>query len=225
MSPELLTDAHASLAPGWIAKGAIVLAIVPLALFGVRFHAKQKEGALGGRISRAKAYWLPFAIWFWFVVCPAVGFDGVVHEGARNALVAFGVFMWLRGAAEMVMLYVTKNWRPPMGITHDALCALLVLGLATRGLVDVAAVGFDTLRALDLWAYGLCAVVLVSLAVEIHHAHSFFVAARGMTTGDDGIWFADDEEERFREINRNTLVWNVILTIAVSSFVIRYLLA
>lgn len=210
--------------PSLIAKLALVAAIAPLAAYGVRFHKRQKCGALGGRISRAKAYWLPFAIWFWFVVCPAVGFDAVVHEGARRALLGFGVFMWLRGAAEMVMLYVTKNWRPPIGITHDALCALLVLVLAAPGLAELAS-GTDTVRELDVWAYGLCGVVLVSLAVEMHHAYSFFVAARGLTTGDDGIWFADDEQERFRKINRTTLVWNVVLTLAVGAFVARYLLA
>ena len=211
--------------PSLIAKLVMLVAIVPLVAFGVRFHAKQKRGALGGRISRAKAYWLPFAIYFWFVVCPAVGFDAVVHEGAARALMAFGVFMWVRGAAEMVMLYVTKNWRPPMGITHDALCVVLILGLSVRGLDQIAAAGLSSINELDVWAYGLCAVALVSLAVEMHHAHSFFVAARGATTGDDGIWFADDEEERFRKINRTTFVWNIILSLAVGAFVVRYVLA
>lgn len=211
--------------PSLLAKLLMVVAVAPLALFGARFYAKQHKGALGGRISRVKAYWLPFAIWFWFVVCPVVGFDAAVHEGARRALLAFGVFMWLRGAVEMVMLYVTKNWRPPIGITHDALCALLVLGLAVRGVDQMAAVDFVGVRELDVWAYGLCAVVLASLAVEMHHAQSFFVASRGRTTGEDGIWFADDEAEHFRQINRTTLIWNVILTIAVGAFVVRYLLA
>lgn len=208
-----------------IAKLVLVLAVLPLVAFGVRFHKVQSSGALGGRISRAKAYWLPFAIWFWFVVCPVVGFDAAVHEGARRALLLFGLFMWLRGAVEMVMLYVTKNWRPPMGITHDVLCALLVLVLAAQGMQQLVSDGLANAHGLDVWAYGLCVVVLVSLAVEIHHAHSFFVAVRGMTTGDDGIWFADDEEERFRKINRTTLVWNVVLTAAVGAFVLRYLLA
>ena len=35
-----------------------------LALFGVRFYHRQNAGAFGGRISKAKAFWLPFAIFF-----------------------------------------------------------------------------------------------------------------------------------------------------------------
>ena len=203
---------------------AFILGAIPfLAAFGVRFRRRQNAGALGGAISKAKAYWLPFAIWFWFVVCPVVAFDGVVAFPLRCALGAFGVSMWMRGAAEMVMLYVTKNWRPPIGIAHDVACIALV------GAV-LAFFGLDlmTLRpGLDLWAVGLVVAVVVSLLVEIHHAWSFFEAVKlspgGRTTGEDGVWFADDEQERFRRINQNTFRWNIILSLAVTAFVVRYL--
>ena len=33
----------------------------------------------------------------------------------------------------------------------------------------------------------------------------------GRTTGDEGIWFADEEQARFRRINRLTLAFNVPL--------------
>ena len=204
--------------------GAVVLvAVVPaFAVFGARFHARQKSGALGGRISRPKAFWLPFATYFWFVVCPVVAL-GDVAAPIRLALGVFGASMWIRGAAEMIMLYVTKSWRPPIGISHDVLCIALVL--AVLGYNGGAV--FDAARAggLDAWALALCFVVVVSLIVEIHHAWSFFVAVRGHTTGDEGVWFADDEEERFRSINANTARWNWILGLAVGAFVVRYVCA
>jgi hypothetical protein len=201
-----------------VALAILVAAAAVLARFGVRFHQKQNSGALGGKISRAKAYWLPFAIFFWFVVCPLVGFSSDIATPLRIALASFGVFMWLRGAVEMVMLYVTKNWRPPLGISHDVLCILLLVAVLVRFHADLA--GF---AGLDAWALFLVGVAVVSLIVEIHHAYSFFVAVKGMTTGDDGVWFADDVDERFRAINRNTLVWNVILTTCVAAFLARYL--
>jgi hypothetical protein len=97
-------------------------------------------------------------------------------------------------------------------------CILLLLGvLGANG---------RTLLALDspadAWALGVCALVLVSLAVEIHHAWSFFHAVQGRTTGQDGIWFADDEAEHFRAINRNTRRWNWVLGVGVGLFVARY---
>lgn len=191
-----------------------------LARFGVRFHAKQARGALGGRISRAKAYWLPFAIYFWFVVCPLVAASDVFATPVRVALGAFGAFMWVRGGVEMVMLYVTKNWRPPLGIGHDVLCIALVVGVLGWHRDALPALG-----ALDTWGLGFVAAVLVSLIVEIHHAWSFFVAVRGATTGEDGVWFADDEDERFRAINRATLVWNVVLSVALAALLVRFLVA
>lgn len=211
------------LAPSLVSKLAMVGTIPLFVAFGVLFHRAQKRGALGGAISRAKAYWLPFAIWFWFVVAPAAGFDGAGDAGAARALAAFGAFMWLRGVVEMVMLYVTKNWRPPIGITHDALCIVLLAALGALGLArsdDLTA-----LSALSWWSYGLVAVAVASLVVEIHHAYSFFVAVKGMTTGEDGIWFADEHQERFKRINRNTFFWNCVFTLLVGAFVLRWVTA
>jgi hypothetical protein len=202
----------------WTARGILLGTVPVMAAFGVRFHRRQNGGALGGAISGAKAYWLSFAIWFWFVVCPTVAFDGVVAPPLALALGAYGVFMWIRGAAEMFMLYVTKNWRPPIGIGHDVLCILLVAGLLAMNATALMALS----RPIDLWALGLCLTVLVSLVVEIHHAYSFFHAVKGMTTGDDGVWFADDHNAVFRKINRNTFRWNVILSVVVGAFVLRY---
>jgi hypothetical protein len=209
--------------PALFGKVAMIATVPLLVAFGFMFHRAQARGALGGAISKAKAYWLPFAIWMWFVVSPAVGFDavmrGVVDDGVGRALMAFGVFMWIRGTAEMVMLYVTKNWIPPIGITHDVLCILLLAAVGGYGLaqLDVA-----TASELTWCAYGLCAVMIASLVVEIHHAYAFYVAVQGLTKGDDGIWFADEHQARFRKINRNTFRWNVVFSLLVGAFVVRW---
>ena len=207
-------------------KLAMIGAVPLLVAFGVNFHRAQARGALGGAISKAKAYWLPFAIWMWFVVSPAVGIEalarGVVDEGAGRALMAFGAFMWLRGTVEMVMLYVTKNWIPPIGITHDVLCIFLLLGVSGHGLTQL---DFATASALTWLAYALCAVMIASLVVEIHHAYSFYVAVQGLTKGEDGIWFADEHQARFKQINRNTFRWNVVFSVLVGLFVVHWVIA
>lgn len=217
--------AAAAAAPSLVSKLALLGTLPLLAAFGVMFHRAQARGALGGAISKAKAYWLPFAIWMWFVVAPAVGFDamfrGVVDEGAGRALLAFGLFMWLRGVVEMLMLYVTKNWIPPIGITHDVLCIVLLLALGGYG---VAHLDMSTATEMTWWSYALVALLVVTLVVEIHHAYSFFVAVKGLTKGDDGIWFADEHQERFRKINRNTFRWNVVFSLLVGAFVARWVL-
>jgi hypothetical protein len=65
------------------------------------------------------------------------------------------------------------------------------------------------LSASDVWALALIGLVLVSLVIEIAYAALFFHAVEGATTGDEGVWFADEEQARFRRINRLTFAFNV----------------
>jgi hypothetical protein len=175
-------------------------------LLGVLFQRRQnRQGSRGGRISPPKVAWLFYAVYFWFIVCPAVALDPAVPSAARQVLGLFGASMWIRGVAEMYMLYVSKSWRPPYGIGHDVLCILLVLG----GLGWHHAHWTGSLSGTDLWALALVGLVLVSLVIEIVYAALFFHAVEGATTGEEGVWFADEEQARFRRINRLTFTFNV----------------
>jgi hypothetical protein len=181
---------------------------------GLRFQRRQnQQGSRGGRISPPKVAWLFYAIYFWFIVCPAVALDPVVTPAARAVLGLFGASMWVRGAAEMYLLYVARRWRPPYGIGHDVLCIVLVLG----GLGWHHAHWEGPLSASDVWALALVGLVLISLVIEILYAALFFHAVEGATTGEGGVWFADEEQARFRRINRLTFSFNVpmYLTLAV----------
>ncbi|WP_375768736.1 hypothetical protein NR798_44855 [Archangium gephyra] len=187
----------------------LILALLGLAvLLGFLFWRRQNvQAARGGRISPPKLAWLFYAIFLWFLLCPLVALDAAVHPGLRMVLGSFGACMWVRGAAEMYMLYVSHNWKPPYGIGHDVLCIFLVLG----GLSWYQLHRDGPPSRLDVWALSLIALVLVSLFVEVMYATLFFQAVEGHTTGEDGIWFADEEQARFRRINRITLACNIPL--------------
>jgi vacuolar-type H+-ATPase subunit I/STV1 len=187
----------------------LVLALVGLSvLLGLFFWRTQNvRKARGGRISPPKLAWLFYAIFLWFLLCPLVALDSVLHPGLRAVIGAFTACMWLRGLAELYMLYVSKNWRPPYGIGHDVLCILLVLG----GLALTRHHWTGPLPPRDVWGLALVGLVLVSLFIEVLYAALFFQAVEGHTTGEDGIWFADEEQARFRRINRLTFALNVPL--------------
>lgn len=178
---------------------------------GVRFHLAQNvRKARGGPISGPKLAWLLYAVFLWFLVSPVAALDSSIQPALRGVLGAFAAFMWLRGLVELYMLYVSHNWRPPYGITHDVACMALVLG----GLW-----AFPPARPLspvDLWAAALVALVLVSLGVEVLYAALFFRAVEGRTTGEEGVWFADEHDPRYRRINRITLALNVPLYTALA---------
>jgi hypothetical protein len=184
---------------------ALLWAGVALATaLGVRFRAKQNAGhAKGGRISNPKVLWLFFAIWFWFIECSVLALEPQLPWPYRVIVGAHAVSMWIRGVIELFMLHVTKNWRPPIGITHDALCIATTVGLAAWFGPQMLELG-----GWGLWAPALVVMLVVSLGVELLYAALFFQAVEGKTTGDDGIWFADPESERFKRINRITFACN-----------------
>lgn len=185
----------------------LVAALVVVALGLIFLNRQNRKGGLGGRISRPKLMWLLYAVYFWFVVCPVLALDSAVPRPMRLILGVFAAGMWLRGLAEMVMLYVTKNWRPPYGVAHDVF-SMVVVGLGLVFYRDE----WDALRGtLPLWTFALLVVLLASLAIETYYAAAFFRAVEGRTTGDDGLWFADEDDARFRRINRVTTVFNVPL--------------
>jgi hypothetical protein len=184
------------------------------AVLAVRFHRKQNaQGARGGRISGPKVAWLFYAVYLWFLVCPLVALDAAVHPALRAVLGVFAASMWLRGLAELYMLYVAKNWRPPYGVGHDVVCILLVAG----GLALHHETLAGPLAPVDAWALALVGLVLVTLVVEVVYASLFFHAVEGATTGEEGIWFADEEQARFRRINRLTFSFNVLLYTALAA--------
>jgi hypothetical protein len=194
-----------------IAAAAILIA--PLAAWFGR--QQNRRAAIGGAISGPKITWLAYAIMLWFFVSPAVACDGGVHRHLRALLALFSVLMWLRGGVELLMMYRWKNWRPPYGITHDLLCLVV---LVAGGIWARAAVGGEA-SPLDRRVLGLVALLTASLIVEVMYAALFFHAVAGRTTGEDGVWFASQEEARFRRINRITAALNLPLYAGLLGFV------
>lgn len=167
------------------------------------FRGKQNRAhAMGGKISNPKLLWLFFAIWFWLFECAVLAFEPALPQGYRIIFGVHALSMWLRGAVEMVMLYVTRTWRPPIGISHDVLCIVTVLGLGL-------ALPLPLDSAWGLFAPALVFMLLFSLGVEVLYAALFFQAVEGKTTGEKGIWFASEDEARFKRINRITTGFNV----------------
>ena len=188
---------------GLISRVALLASLAGCVLAAFWFRSKQNRAhAMGGKISNPKLLWLFFAIWFWLFESAVLAFEPSLPQGYRIILGVHAASMWVRGALEMVMLYVTRNWRPPIGITHDVLCILTVLVL-----IVVLPLPPDSVWG--LFAPALLFMLLFSLMVEVLYAALFFKAVEGKTTGEKGIWFASEDEARFRRINRITTAFNV----------------
>lgn len=183
-------------------------AAAALAVTSLWFARRQNQRRqLGGGISLPKLGWLFFCLFTWFVLCPALALDPAVAAPWRLTLGAFAISMWLRGGIELYLLYGPKTWKPPMGIAHDLFCLGLIGAFVLANRAPIAAAG----RRFDRWVGAVVAVVALSLVIEVLYAALFFRAARGNTTGANGIWFADEKDPSFRAINRLTCALNLPL--------------
>ncbi len=185
---------------GPVTRWGLLLSVVLVAGICLAFDRKQDRGGMGGRMSPPKALWLAWAILYWLFVCPLLAFEPTVGARMRWVLGIFAAQFWVRALVELYMLYGPKNWKPPYGIAHDVFSAALVAGLALAGPGEAGGI-------LGVVAVG---TLFSSLCVETYYAVAFHHAVEGHTTGEDGLWFAGDEE-RFRRIVRITTVINVPL--------------
>lgn len=196
----------------------LALSLVIVGLMVWRFSAQQNTpkggGAqasgggvkMGGKMSRAKSLWLLFTLLFWFCLCPLLALDPLCPTPWSEALLAFSASMWLRGIIELYMLYKTKNWRPRYGIAHDLSCLLLLPGVALwAGWPAEIGEGWARLSA------AVVGVAWGAMCVELLYAAWFNKLVAGKTTGDEGIWFADEESALFKRVNRVTALNNIWL--------------
>jgi hypothetical protein len=186
-------------------KIAIIAALFGVALVSFLFaRAQNRSSKLGGAISRPKQLWLAYAIFVWFFLSPILALDPNLPREHRTILGVFSLLMWVRGIAELVMMYWTKSWRPPYGVTHDLLCIAVLIALSA------------IYRVLDPFILAL----ILSLCFETYYALAFFRAVDGKTTGEEGVWFASEDDPRFRRINRVTTLGNALLYTFLAAFLL-----
>ena len=182
----------------------LIIVIISIGLYGKSFYTKQNvKSHLGGKISLPKIFWLMYTIYSWFFI-PAFLLIWITDPFIKITLIGFLILFWVRGILELFMLYKWKNWRPPYGISHDALCLifLLVMQIGHLGHLNFNFQGDNGLAMTWIHITTLCMVI------EIYYAYAFFNLVKGKTMGEDGVWFADPEDPTYKRINRITTTFN-----------------
>ena len=103
----------------------------------------------------------------------------------------------------MLLMFVTKNWSPPIGITYN-LIAVLALSYFLFKLIIT---DNWTLNIYIIIIY-ICILILI-LLTDTYYARTFYELVGQETKGEKAIWFASDDE-KFARINRITHRNNVI---------------
>lgn len=171
--------------------------------FGYFFnHRQNNKSGLGGKISRAKFMWLMLAVYEWFLF-PLFLLTFPLSPPFKWAVASFAINLWIRGLAELLMLYKFKNWQPPYGVGHD-LFTIAHIGIMIFFTFGKNQTPMETLVL--FWFFKL----IIMFIVECYYALNFHELVKGNTKGEDGIWFADEENEIFIKINKITTFWNWI---------------
>lgn len=188
--------------------GYLVVSI-PIALW--MFKRQNSGTRLGGPISYSKALWLYWTISVWFFLIPIALTQGDWPMAVWWGWGLFSLSFWLRGIAELYMLFVSKNWTPKIGITHD---------IITGGvLIACYALHWQSLMYAAWWIQLMSLGMVISICVETWYAWAFLQLVRERTKGKNGIWYATKEDPQFLFILRVTTLFNTILYSIVAAFI------
>lgn len=175
--------------------------LIPLLTITISFAfylGQNKKSNIGGKMAPCKLFWLDYTLMTWFFL-PLYFYFNDYADGVFNILYGLSFSMWIRGVIELFMLYVTKNWTPPLGIAHNIITIIIVLVMMYLSVMQNPA---ELIFGISL---------LVSLILETYYAVAFYKVVREKTKGDDAIWFASKEDPKFATILKVTNLGNIIV--------------
>ena len=187
-----------------------MVSLAAVLFLGLLFYRKQNHAhAMGGRISKPKLMWLCLAIYIYFPLITILAFEKNIPNRFRIIFASIAVLMWLRAAGELYLLYGIKKWSPKIGIGHNIACLMTILGE-----VIYFKVPFSSGKVWNF--YFVLGLISLCLVLDSFYAYQFRKIVHGKTKGADGLWFADEEQERFRRLNVITQNWNwIVMTILI----------
>ena len=173
--------------------------LIPVLIIAISFifyWGQNKKENIGGKMALCKLFWLDYTLITWFFL-PLYFYIKGFHGEAFDILYVLSASMWVRGIIELFMLYVTKNWTPPLGITHNIITILLV----------ISAMYFTIIHSKVHFIFSLS--LLLSLLLETYYAYAFYKIVKDKTKGDEAIWFASKENPQFTWVLKVTTIGNI----------------
>jgi len=172
----------------------LYLAIGILLATSLAFMAMQNSThAVGGHISLPKALWLDWTLTTFYVVPFFFWRNSALSPAIRSLFGLLLLSFFLRGIAELVVIYATHDWRCLYGISHNALT--LALAATLYFLLP------SKLSATDRRFLGFLLIYIATLVFETINAWQFSLLANPA----NGVYFAADTPH-FAFVNRLTWV-------------------
>jgi hypothetical protein len=148
---------------------------------------------VGGHISLPKALWLDWTLTTFYVVPFFLWRNSALSPAIRSLFGWLLLSFFLRGIAELIVIYATHDWRCVYGISHNALTLALAAFLYFRLPSDLSATGRTS--------SGFLLIYVATLVFETVNAWQFSLLADPAS----GVYFAADTPH-FAFVNRLTWV-------------------
>ena len=187
----------------------ILISLILLSIIGgYSFYKNQNQTKkLGGDISVAKAFWLGFAIFQYFVLSTFLFLSSGEHV-FKYVLSLLMVCFVIRAIFQGLMMYVFQKWKPYMGMIFN----LLIFVLVSKKMIEVAVFGpLLSMSNLEYVVFLYLLMVLFMLILDTYYAWKFSKLVGNGTTGPNAIWYASAENSLFKKINQTTTFFNVLL--------------
>lgn len=184
-------------------------------MYSYYIHQNNKE-VIGGKISKAKTFWLGYAMFHYFILpLWILAYISQDHDAAYFLYIILGIF-YFRMLLQTVLMFVTRTWSPVIGISYNAVASIALI------VISVILIQSEnwTLNNYILLFYILNLILI--LLTDTYYARRFHQLVGNETKGKTAIWFAS-EEEKFKQINLITQRNNVIF-ILLSLFLLLLLL-
>lgn len=185
----------------------LLLSILLTITLAAWYYRRQNASAtLGGAISKAKAVWLFYALFHYFFLTVWCYFNFEESNRFHAVLPVFIILVYFRLVAQSVLMFWLKRWTPPIGISYNLMTFAILCGCVFSKLGKHELTILHPDEGLLLGFYGLLGMMLL---VDSYYAWSFYKLVGSLTKGSEAIWYASEEDAKFRRINRVTKWLNV----------------
>ncbi len=186
----------------------LCIAILLTIALATWYHRRQNSRAvLGGAISKPKVIWLFYALFHYFFLTVWCYWFFEKSNRLHAVLPVFIALIYFRLVAQSALMFWLKKWTPPMGISYNLFTFATLCYCVFSSLKNAELVILHPDECLLLGLFGLLGMMLL---VDSYYAWSFYRLVGSLTKGHEAIWYASEEDAKFRRINRVTKWLNVV---------------
>jgi hypothetical protein len=180
----------------------VFIAILLTISIAVWYYRRQNaQAALGGPISKPKTVWLFYVLFHYFFLTVWCYFAFGTDNRLLGILPVFIGLVYFRLLAQSVLMFWLKKWTPPMGISYNLLTFVMLFCAVFSKLIRLELTNLHPEEGLLIGLYVLLGMILLT---DSYYAWSFYKLVGNLTKGHEAIWYASEEEAKFRRINQVT---------------------